>query len=75
MSDRTADRARRRALNRFYFQEGRWYVEAREGVQGPFTRREEAVAHIERHKRRHRRSRHENDADSDQSPPEGESVA
>lgn len=50
-------KVRRHALNRFYHHEGKWYVEAREGRQGPFLRREEAVAHLERHKRRHRRKR------------------
>ncbi len=56
MSD-AEGRVRRHALNRFYHQEGKWYVEAREGRQGPFSRREEAVAYLENHKRRHRRKR------------------
>ena len=56
MSDSEA-RSRRHALNRFYHQGGKWYVEAREGRQGPFFRREEAVAHLERHKRRYRHKR------------------
>lgn len=56
MSD-AEGRVRRHALNRFYNQEGKWYVEAREGRQGPFSRREEAVAYLQQHKRRHRRNR------------------
>jgi len=44
--------ARRQTLNRYYLKDGKWYVETREGVQGPFVRREEAVVHLEKHKRR-----------------------
>lgn len=46
-------KVRRQILNRFYHLGGKWYVEAREGRQGPFFRRDEAVAHLERHIRRH----------------------
>jgi hypothetical protein len=56
MSD-AEGRVRRHALNRFYHLDGKWYVEAREGRQGPFSRREEAVAYLEKHKRRHRGKR------------------
>ena len=55
--------ARRQTLNRFFLKGGKWYIESREGMQGPFFRRDEAVAHLERHIRRHGRPR--NDA-----PPE-----
>lgn len=70
MSD-AEGRVRRHALNRFYHLEGKWYVEAREGRQGPFSRREEAVAYLEKHKRRHRRKRDE------ETPPgnQGESLS
>lgn len=58
MNDQASIRLRRRTLNRFFFDDnGNWFVQAREGVQGPFTRREEAVAYLERHKRLSRRSR------------------
>jgi len=42
----------RQAPNRYLLKNGKWYVETREGVQGPFVRREEAAGHLERHKRR-----------------------
>lgn len=45
-------KGRRQILNRFFHRAGKWYIEAREGCQGPFFRREEAVAHLERHIRR-----------------------
>lgn len=48
----TVRSTRRQTLNRFYLKDGKWYVETREGIQGPFVRREEAVAHLERHKRK-----------------------
>jgi hypothetical protein len=51
------DRGRRQALNRFFLKGGKWYVESREGLQGPFFRREEAAAYLERHIRRHGRPR------------------
>lgn len=54
-------KVRRQALNRFFLKAGKWYVESREGMQGPFFRREEAVAHLERHIRRHGRSRNDED--------------
>ncbi|MCC6206895.1 MAG: hypothetical protein IT488_01900 [Gammaproteobacteria bacterium] len=44
---------RRQTLNRYYLKNGKWYVESREGVLGPFVRREEAVAHLEKHKRKY----------------------
>lgn len=43
---------RRQTLNRFYLRNGKWYVETREGVLGPFVRREEAAGHLDKHKRR-----------------------
>ena len=43
---------RRQTLNRYYLKDGKWYVETREGIQGPFVRREEAAAHLEKHKRK-----------------------
>jgi hypothetical protein len=57
MNDPMVGRGRRRALNRFYLQEDGWYVQSREGLLGPFSRREDAVAHLERHKRLHRQTR------------------
>lgn len=44
---------RRQTLNRYYLKDGKWYVETREGILGPFVRREEAVACLERHKRKY----------------------
>jgi len=72
MSDPMTGRGRRRALNRFYLQDGGWYVEAREGLMGPFMRREDAVAHLARHKRLHRQCRDEEGGEDQAS---GESVA
>lgn len=46
-------RTRRHRLNRFFHEGGKWYLDAREGRQGPFIRREEAVAYLERHKRKY----------------------
>lgn len=74
MSD-AGGRTRRHVLNRFYHQGGKWYVEAREGRQGPFSRREEAVAHLERHKRRHRRRRADEDAGTAGEGVQGEDSA
>lgn len=65
MTDAGGRSRRRTLLNRFFHHEGKWYVEAREGRQGPFFRREDAVAYLERHKRRYRRRR----ADEDQADP------
>ncbi len=48
-----AQNVRRQILNRYFHKGGKWYIEAREGCQGPFLRREEAVAHLEKHIRRH----------------------
>jgi hypothetical protein len=48
----TVRSTRRQALNRYFHKEGKWYVETREGQQGPFLRREEAVAHLEKQKRK-----------------------
>ena len=44
---------RRQTLNRYYVKDGKWYVETREGILGPFVRREEAVASLEKHKRKY----------------------
>lgn len=44
---------RRNTLNRFFFRSGKWYVETREGCQGPFVRRQDAVEHLDRHLRKH----------------------
>lgn len=49
----TVGSTRRQTLNRYYLKDGKWYVETREGVQGPFVRREEAVAYLEKHKRKY----------------------
>ncbi|MGE0371979.1 MAG: DUF6316 family protein [Gammaproteobacteria bacterium] len=49
----TVRSTRRQTLNRYYHKDGKWYVETREGIQGPFVRREEAVAHLDKHKRKH----------------------
>ena len=43
---------RRQTLNRYYLKDGKWYVESREGILGPFVRREEAAASLEKHKRK-----------------------
>ena len=35
-------------LNRFFYMMGKgWFVEAREGLQGPFFKREDAESHLE----------------------------
>jgi hypothetical protein len=35
-------------LNRFYYMMGKgWFVEAREGLQGPFLKRADAETHLE----------------------------
>lgn len=61
MSDQMVGRARRRALNRFFLRDEGWYVQSREGLLGPFARREDAAAQLERHKRLHSQSRDDED--------------
>jgi hypothetical protein len=58
-------RSRRQTLNRYFLKSGKWYVESREGLQGPFFRREEAAAHLDRHIRRHGRPRNDTSLEFD----------
>jgi siroheme synthase (precorrin-2 oxidase/ferrochelatase) len=39
----------RQKLNRFFFKDNAWYVEIREGVKGPFPRREDASQFLARY--------------------------
>jgi len=36
-------------LNRFFFKENAWYVEIRDGIKGPFPRREDASQFLARY--------------------------
>lgn len=39
----------RQKLNRFFFKDNGWYVEIRNGVKGPFPRREDAAHFLQRY--------------------------
>lgn len=39
----------RKKLNRYFFKDNAWYVEIRDGVKGPFPRREDASLFLERY--------------------------